>query len=98
MAGRVVLRVLQGGRGKALGHGDGVHGAGTGAADAIEAEIAVLQQGIEHAPGKGAVRAAALQGQADGGSFRHAVASSLLACHHHATSGGRRVTFRWRGS
>jgi hypothetical protein len=78
------------------GQADGVHGAGAGAADAIEAEIAVLQQGIEHAPGKGAVRAAALQGQADGGSFRHAVASSVLACHHHATSGGWRVTFSLR--
>ena len=52
----------------------GIDGAGAGAADAGEVEAPVLQQRVQHAPGEGAVRAAALQGQVNGfgGGITHA--------------------------
>ena len=46
----------------------GVHRAGAGSADGDDLESRLLQQPVEHAPGEGTVRAAALKrdGQADG--------------------------------
>ena len=68
--------------GQAVGEGDAVHGAGAGAADAGDLEPAVLEQPVEHAPGEGAVRAAALQRQVDplgAAAADFAMQSSLLA-------------------
>ncbi len=42
-----------------------VHGAGAGAADRLDVKPIVLEKLVEDAPGKGAVRAAALQGEFD---------------------------------
>src|SRR5215203_2205844 len=44
---------------------DGVHRAGAGAGDRLDREPPVLDQLVEHAPGEGAVRAAALQRERD---------------------------------
>ena len=44
---------------------DGVDGAGTRRADPADLELLVLEQPIEHAPGEGAVRAAALKSKID---------------------------------
>ena len=52
--------------GKAVGQHRGVHGAGAGRGDALDVDAAVLHQLVEHAPGEGAVRAAALQREVDG--------------------------------
>ena len=56
----------------ALQHDGGIHGAGAGAAHRLERQAAVLDQRIEHAPGEGAVRAAALQGEIDALGRTHA--------------------------
>ena len=75
--------------GVAVGQHGGVHGAGRGAGDAVDLEPRLFQQPVEHAPGEGAVRAAALQGEVDGdigGDFRrgrgrgvgHRIYSALL--------------------
>src|SRR6185437_7838645 len=48
----------------------GVDGASAGAADALDAELPVLEQAVEHAPGEGAMRAAALERQVDGARLR----------------------------
>ena len=53
-----------------LRQADGVHRPGAGAADTLEAELAVFEQRVEYAPGEGAVRAAALQGKIDRGMER----------------------------
>ena len=45
-----------------------IHRAGAGAADAIEIKATIRQQGIEDAPGKGAVRTTALQGEVEAGA------------------------------
>ena len=52
--------------GIAAGQGHGVDRAGAGAAQALERDALVRQQRVEHAPGEGAVRAAALQSQIEG--------------------------------
>ena len=44
----------------AMGQRHRVHGAGAGAADALDLDALVLQEAIEHAPGERAVGAAAL--------------------------------------
>ena len=49
--------------GKARGQRDGIDGAGAGGADPGDLERLVLEQTVEHAPGEGAVRAAALERQ-----------------------------------
>jgi hypothetical protein len=49
-----------------IGEHDGVHGAGAGGADAFEGDALVFQQTVEHAPGEGAVGAAALESEVDG--------------------------------
>ena len=54
--------------GKAARQGNGVHGAGTGAADPLERDATDFQQRIEHTPGEGAMGAAALECQVDAGS------------------------------
>ena len=48
------------------GHHGGVHGAGRRAGNAVELQPRLLQQPVEHAPGEGAVRAAALQARSTG--------------------------------
>ena len=45
--------------------GDGIEGAGAGAADPVEAGPAVLQEAVQHAPGEGAVGTAALKRQVE---------------------------------
>src|SRR5271167_528284 len=44
---------------------DCIHGAGAGAADRLDVKPLVLEQLVEDAPGKGAMRATALQGEFD---------------------------------
>ena len=48
-----------------IGENPGIHGAGTGAADAHDFEAGLLQQPIEDAPCESAMRAAALQCERD---------------------------------
>ena len=67
--------------GHAMGEDRGVHRAGRGAGDRLDLDPGLLQQPVEHAPGQGAVRSAALQRQVDqqrfspcgflDGGFRH---------------------------
>ena len=52
--------------GEAVGEDDGVHRSGAGGADAFEGDAFIFQQPVEHAPGEGAVRAAALERQVNG--------------------------------
>jgi len=47
------------------GQGDRIDGAGAGAADAVDLERPAFQEAVEHAPGEGAVGAAALQREID---------------------------------
>ncbi len=49
--------------GEAGGERHGIDGAGAGGADPGDVERLVLEQAVEHAPGEGAVRAAALERQ-----------------------------------
>src|SRR4029077_173284 len=49
----------------AVGEHRGVHRAGRGAGDRFDLDALVLEQPVEHAPGVGAVRAAALEGKID---------------------------------
>jgi predicted TIM-barrel fold metal-dependent hydrolase len=53
-----------------VGEGAGVHRAGAGAADPLDIERLLFQEPVEDAPGKGAMRPAALQGERDP-SFLH---------------------------
>jgi hypothetical protein len=46
-------------------HGNGIHGARAGATDAFKTKPAILQQGIEDAPGERPMRATALERQVD---------------------------------
>ncbi len=48
-----------------VGEHDGIDRAGRGAGNALDLEAAVVEQLIEHAPGEGAMRAAALQREVD---------------------------------
>src|SRR6476620_1070768 len=50
---------------QSVGEHDRIDGAGARSGDALEFEPAFLEQAIEHAPGEGAVAAAALQRQID---------------------------------
>ncbi len=50
---------------EAIGDHDRVDGAGAGAADRLDAEPVVFQQPVQHAPGEGAVGAAALESKGD---------------------------------
>src|SRR5271165_4118941 len=49
----------------AFGADDGVHRAGAGPGDRLDVEAAILEDRVKDAPGEGAVRPPALQGQAD---------------------------------
>src|SRR5260370_27323605 len=49
----------------AVGEHRGIHGAGRGAGDRLDLEPVLVEQAIQHAPGIGTVRAAALQGEVD---------------------------------
>ena len=60
-----VARALASVERKAIGEHDGVYAAGAGGGNAVEADALVFQQAIEHAPGEGAVTAAALERQID---------------------------------
>jgi len=64
---------------QAVGQHQGVHGAGAGAADAVEAVAPVRQQAVEHTPAVGAVGAAALERQIEGQT--RAACCRLLNCH-----------------
>jgi len=50
---------------EAVGEHHGVHRAGAGAAQPVDEQPVVEHQALEHAPGEGAMRAAALQGDVD---------------------------------
>ncbi len=69
-----LARALAAAVGQAIGQHGGVHRAGAGRADALDGDALVLEQAVEHAPGEGAVRAAALQRQVDGLDRRAGVA------------------------
>ena len=60
---------------KPVGEHDRIDAAGAGRRDAVEADPVVFENPIEHAPGEGAVAAAALQRQIDG-----LLAYDRLAC------------------
>ncbi len=63
--------------------GRGVHRPGAGAADTDDLEVLFLQQAVEHAPGEGAVGAAALQGEVDpdpGSAAHGAILRFMLRC------------------
>ena len=47
--------------GETVGKHDGVHGAGTRRADAVDLEPRLFQEPVENAPGKGAMSPSALQ-------------------------------------
>ena len=51
--------------GMAIDEHCGVHGAGRGPRDGLDGEGRLLEQPVEHAPGEGAMRAAALKGEVD---------------------------------
>jgi len=51
--------------GVTVGHHRGIHGAGRGPGYGLDREPRLLEQPVEHPPGEGAVRAAALQGEVD---------------------------------
>src|SRR5207249_4443735 len=55
----------------ALDEGGGVHRPGAGAAHPLDGDALVLEEAVEHAPGEGAVRAAALQREVDGLALAH---------------------------
>ena len=63
--GERLLRAALAAFGQAVGQHGGVHGAGAGRDDALEGQIVLLEQPVEHAPGEGAMRAAALQREVD---------------------------------
>ena len=50
-----LARALVAGLGMTVGHHGGVHGAGRGARDGLDGELALLEQAVQHAPGEGAV-------------------------------------------
>ena len=62
-------RAFRAALGKTGGIGNGIHGAGGRGGDGGDVERLVLAQPVQHAPGIGAVGAAALQGETDGASF-----------------------------
>ena len=64
-AGERLLRALAPAFGQAVGQHHGVHGPGAGGRHALERDPLVLEQPVEHAPGEGAVGAAALQREVD---------------------------------
>ena len=57
--------------GETVGEHDRVHSAGTGRADAVDLEPRLLHEPVEHAPGEGAMGAAALQREIGELGFRH---------------------------
>ena len=83
--GKALARFLSPAAHQSVGQQHGIDRAGRGAGDAFDLEPAVFQQMIEHAPGEGAVRAAALQREIDalgrergGGSPRMARTMDLI--------------------
>src|SRR6516225_3958367 len=50
---------------QAVGEYDRIHCAGARAGDTDDVYVRLLQQSVEHAPGEGTMRAAALQGERD---------------------------------
>src|SRR5260370_37188650 len=63
-----------------------IDGAGAGAADALDADPVVLEQPVEHAPGEGAVGAAALQREIDGAPIVRRLGLGLGHRLHSATA------------
>src|SRR5262249_54940060 len=61
-----------------------VHGTGAGGADCVDRQPAVLDQPVEHSPGKGAMRTSTLQRKVDGllvGAVLPAGGIRRLPCH-----------------
>ena len=58
-------RALGAAFGVTVGQHRGVHGAGRGPGNAVDLEPRLFEQAIEHAPGEGAMRAAALEREID---------------------------------
>ena len=74
-----VLAPVAAALGQAVGQHHRVHRPGAGGGDALERDALVLEQAVEHAPGEGAVGAAALQGEVDRLDLDGAVAASCRA-------------------
>ena len=64
--GEPLPRLLRPAAREPVGEHHRVHGAGGGAGDAVDGDPPVGQQLVEHAPGEGAMRPAALEGEVDG--------------------------------
>ena len=75
----------------AVGEDGGVHRAGGGPGDRLDLDPVLLEQPVEHAPGEGAVRPAALERQVDFNGARPAGASSAIASAAEATSAMSRL-------
>ena len=76
--GERLLRAALAAFGQAVGKHGGVHGAGAGRDHALEGQIVLVEQPVEHAPGEGAVRAAALQSEVDRPLAAHGWSGRLL--------------------
>ncbi len=61
--GELFARGVAAAGGEAVGEKHGVEGARRGTAHRVEIDLAGFEQAVEHAPGEGAKRAAALQSQ-----------------------------------
>src|SRR5262249_23533399 len=72
--GEPLARLVRPAAGEPVGEHDRVHRSRRRAGDAFDPDPAVVEPLIEHAPGEGAVRAAALQGEIDrlGATLAHA--------------------------
>ena len=74
-------RALPPSLGVAGGEHRGVHRAGGGAGDGLDLEPGFLKQAVEHAPGIGAVAAAALQGEVNEQRFPGRLGGDRLPSH-----------------
>ena len=71
--------------GMAIDQHGGVHRAGRGAGNAVDLQPGLLEQAIENAPGKGAVRAAALQREIDENGIEVGGCLGLVGYHRRGT-------------
>lgn len=62
-----------------MGEHDGVHGAGTRRADAVDREPRLLQEPVQDAPGEGAMGTPALQRKIGNSRLRHPDAAFMAA-------------------
>src|SRR5581483_12437783 len=81
----------------ALQHDRGIDRAGAGAAHRLELDATVLDQRVEHAPGEGSMRAAALQCEIDAPDLVHPSILRALAALRCGYNGTRRGQLQDRG-